>query len=79
MVQVLSAHGRLASPRSGPDAVRREAGGAAAKARVFCHAGSARMIRAHYLGLGPSETVYYTPDNSGVLRLSADALAQFES
>lgn len=46
---------------------------------LVCHAGSMRMVRAHYLGLSPEETVYYTPDNSGVLRLSAGSGTHFEA
>ncbi|HET7335696.1 MAG TPA: histidine phosphatase family protein [Rhizomicrobium sp.] len=44
---------------------------------LVCHAGSVRMIRSHYLGLGPDDTVYYTPDNSGILRLSGGCETHF--
>jgi len=37
---------------------------------IVCHHGSARMIRAHYLGLSPAETVGYAPPHVGILTLA---------
>lgn len=37
---------------------------------ILTHNGVVRMIRAHYLGLSPDETVAYTQPNEGVMRLS---------
>ncbi len=37
---------------------------------ILTHNGVVRMIRAHYLGLSPEETVAYTQPNEGVMKLS---------
>jgi broad specificity phosphatase PhoE len=44
---------------------------------IVCHAGSARMIRQHVLGLTPEETVRYTPSNAGVVRYAGGTEARF--
>jgi probable phosphoglycerate mutase len=42
----------------------------AADAVIVTHAWSARMIRSHYLGLPPKDTVRYDAPHAGILRLS---------
>ena len=44
---------------------------------IVAHAVPVRMIRAHYLGLPPSETVTYQHPNAGVLRLSRGTESYF--
>ena len=44
---------------------------------IVTHAGPARMIRAHYLGLSPQETLDYYPPHAGIVRLSAGAETAF--
>jgi probable phosphoglycerate mutase len=40
---------------------------------ILTHNGVVRMIRAHYLGLTPEQTVAYTQPNEGVMRLADGA------
>jgi broad specificity phosphatase PhoE len=44
---------------------------------IVSHAMPVRMIRSHYLGLSPEETVRYEHPNAGLLRLSAGTEAYF--
>ena len=44
---------------------------------IVTHFGPARMIHAHYFGLGPSEMAGYKPSHGGVLRLQAGTEAHF--
>ena len=44
---------------------------------IVTHAGPARMIRGHYLGLGPHDTLRHSPPHAGIMRLSAGTEASF--
>lgn len=44
---------------------------------IVSHGIAVRMVRAHYLGLSPEETVRYEHPNAGMLRLSAGTEAYF--
>jgi broad specificity phosphatase PhoE len=38
---------------------------------IVTHGGTARMVRAHYLGLSPEETLRYSAPHAGVMRLAS--------
>ena len=46
---------------------------------LVCHAGSVRMLRAHWLQLSPPETMDYEPPHDGITLLSKGAERRIES
>jgi len=44
---------------------------------IVAHAGTARMVRGHYLGLSPEETLRYNAPQAGIMRLSQGTEAYF--
>lgn len=53
------------------DRVGRFLAGLTRNAVIVTHGGTARTIRAHYLGLNPDETLRHTLGHDGIMRLSA--------
>jgi broad specificity phosphatase PhoE len=45
---------------------------------LVCHAGSVRMIRAHWLQLPPAETMRYEPPHAGITLLTKGAERRFD-